>query len=71
MVAYRREELITATQFVRNFSDILKKVSTKELKRAVVIKNNKPEAVLINIDEYEKLQESFELLKKLYLNKKR
>lgn len=58
-----KDEIYTATQMVRNFSDILNKVSNKEIKKALIVKNNKFEAVLLSISEYERLEKAVELLK--------
>lgn len=71
MTMYARDEMITATNMVREFSSILKSITKKEKKRAVIIKNNTPEAVLISIEEYERLQEALSLLKEHYMKEKR
>ena len=69
MATFSSDEIYTATEVVRNFSSILKSVKTKEKKRVFIVKNNKFEAVLLNIDEYEKLNDAFEILQKLYKKK--
>ena len=66
MATFSSDEIYTATEVVRNFSSILKKVKTKEKKRVFIVKNNKFEAVLLNMDEYEKLNDAFDILQKLY-----
>jgi len=38
----------------------------KEKDKIVIVKNNKFEAVLLHIDEYEKLKDSVLLLEKIY-----
>ena len=58
-----KDEIYTATQMVRNFSEILNKISNKEIKKALIVKNNKFEAVLLSISEYERLEKAVELLK--------
>ncbi len=65
---YDKNEIYTATEMVRNFSSILKKIISKEKKRAVIVKNNKFEAVLLRIDEYEKFKDAYDILQKLYQN---
>ena len=69
MATFNSDEIYTATEVVRNFSSILKSVKTKEKKRVFIVKNNKFEAVLLNMDEYEKLNDAFEILQKLYKKK--
>ncbi len=66
MATFNSDEIYTATEVVRNFSSILKSVKTKEKKRVFIVKNNKFEAVLLNMDEYEKLSDAFDILQKLY-----
>ncbi|NPA73370.1 MAG: type II toxin-antitoxin system Phd/YefM family antitoxin [Epsilonproteobacteria bacterium] len=66
---YDKDEIYTATEVVRNFSSILKKIVNKEQKRAVIVKNNKFEAVILHIDEYEKFKDAYDILQKIYENK--
>jgi PHD/YefM family antitoxin component YafN of YafNO toxin-antitoxin module len=71
MATFNSDEIYTATEMVRNFSSILKSITSKEKKRAFIVKNNKFEAVVLNMDEYEKLNDAFELLQKLYKKTKK
>ena len=71
MSAYTKEEMYTATEMVRNFSTILGAVSSGKQKRAVIVKNNRFEGVLLNIDEYERMQEAVKILEKIYAKTKR
>lgn len=71
MAAYSSDEIYTATQVVRHFSSILQEVSSGNKKRTIIVKNNKFEAVLLNIDEYERMQEAVEILEKIYAKTKR
>ncbi|MGG7048085.1 MULTISPECIES: type II toxin-antitoxin system Phd/YefM family antitoxin [unclassified Campylobacter] len=71
MTTFSKDEVFTATEVVRNFSAILGKISKAELKRAVIVKNNKFEAVLLSMSEYERLQEAVEILKNFYTSNKR
>lgn len=70
MATFSKNEVFTATQVVRNFSQILTKVSKAEMKRAFIVKNNHFEAVLLNMDEYERLSEAVVLLEAIYKRKK-
>lgn len=71
MATFSKDEIFTATQVVRNFSQILSKISSAQMKRAFIVKNNAFEAVLLNIDEYERLSNAVNLLETLYSNRKR
>lgn len=70
MATFSKNEVYTATEVVRNFSSILTKVSKAEMKRAFIVKNNRFEAVLLNMDEYERLNEAVVLLETIYTTKK-
>ena len=71
MVTFTKDEIYTATEVVRNFSSVLTRVGASELKRAVIVKNNKFEAVLLNMEEYERLCEVVSVLESIYAAKKR
>lgn len=71
MATFSKEEIITATEVVRNFSAILSKVGKAQMKRVVIVKNNKFEAVLLNMAEYERLCEAVEVLESIYSSRKK
>lgn len=64
-MTYSKDEIMTATDMVRNFSSVLTSVS-KEKKRVVVVKNNRFEAVMISVEAYEKMSEAVTILEKIY-----
>ena len=66
MPSFKQDEIYTATEVVRNFSAVLSKVSDGELKKAVIVKNNKFEAVMLSLKEYERLERAVELLDIVY-----
>ncbi|TQR61173.1 type II toxin-antitoxin system Phd/YefM family antitoxin [Campylobacter troglodytis] len=68
MASFSKDEIFTATEVVRNFSSILSKVG--ENKRIVILKNNKFEAVMLNLKEYERLLNAVELLENIYKHQK-
>jgi hypothetical protein len=53
IMEYKSDEVISATDMIRNFSYCRKK--TKKNGRLLIIRNNKPDMVLLTIDGYEKL----------------
>ena len=70
-MTFSKDEIYTATQVVRNFSEVLSKVSAGENNRAFIVKNNKFEAVMLSMSEYERLNKAEELLKKIYEQRKK
>ena len=61
-----QDEIYTATEIVRNFSTVLNKIKNQEIKKALIVKNNKYEAVMISMNEFERLEKAVELLKAVY-----
>ncbi len=70
MTSFKKDEIFTATQVVRNFSKILSDVSSQKIQKAIIVKNNNFEAVLLSIQEYERLQKAVELLNIVYAKKR-
>ena len=61
-----QDEIYTATEIVRNFSTVLNKIKSQEIKKALIVKNNKFEAVMISMSEFERPEKAVELLKAVY-----
>ena len=57
MIAYSRDEIFPATLVSKKFGEILKKLKNKTIARAAVSKNNAIEAIILPVEEYEKIQE--------------
>lgn len=66
MVTYQKDEIVSATQIVRNFSEELRSLTSGEKQRVVVVKNNRFEAVMITLEQYEKMSEAVAILEKIY-----
>jgi prevent-host-death family protein len=62
MTAYTRDEIVSASDVARKFSAILKDIMQDTKERFVISKNNKLQAVVLPIEEYEKLQEAYDLM---------
>lgn len=60
MVAYKKDEIISASDMARTFSGVLNSITQKTKEKIAISRNNKLEAVIINIDEYEALKEAME-----------
>jgi len=56
MQGYKRDEMISVTDLLKGFKMTLEKLTSHQLDKVAVMKNNKPEAVIISVDEYERLQ---------------
>ena len=55
MVSFDKNEIISATQLVRQFSTLLGELVSRNLKKIAIIRNNEMQAVVLPIDEYENL----------------
>ncbi|EAK0725168.1 type II toxin-antitoxin system Phd/YefM family antitoxin, partial [Campylobacter coli] len=57
-------------EVVRNFSPLIEKLKKSESGKMVILKNNKFEAVLLSMKEFERLQNAMQLLENIYKNQK-
>jgi prevent-host-death family protein len=71
MIAYTQDEIISATDAVRNFSSILKSIVRKEKEKIVIVRNNNFEAVVISVEKFEKMEQAVEILEKIYKKTKK
>ncbi|EAK7731996.1 TPA: type II toxin-antitoxin system Phd/YefM family antitoxin [Campylobacter jejuni] len=70
MLSFKQDEIYTATEVVRNFSPIIEKLKKSESGKIVILKNNKFEAVMLSMKEFERLQNAMQLLENIYKNQK-
>lgn len=61
MITFTRNEIVSATQFVRQFATFLKRITESKQEKIAIIKNNEMQAVFIPIEEYERLKAIEEL----------
>lgn len=61
MTNFSRKEIVSSTQLVRQFSTFMNFLKNKNLEKVGIIRNNEMEAVIIPIEEYEKLKAQAEL----------
>ena len=59
----RSDEALSITDMVRSTKDIINKLTSGEHDRYVIMKNNSPAAVLLNIQAYEALLDELEDLR--------
>ena len=70
MVTYSRDEIISASKIARSFSTALKDLMSNTKERLAISKNNKLEAVVLPIEEYERLQEAYDLVEHMEIYQK-
>ena len=70
MIAYTRNEIISATDMARSFSSALTSILEQTREKLAISKNNKLQAVLINIEEYEKLKRAYDILEHIEIAEK-
>ncbi len=58
MVTYKRDEIISASEVARGFSNILNSIINRTKDKLAISKNNKIEA---DIEEYERLQRVYDM----------
>ena len=69
MVAYTRDEIVSATDLARNVSGTLSSITKKQKQKVAISKNNRLEAVMIDIEEYERLKEAYDLMEHIEIAK--
>jgi len=62
MVAYTQNELVSATTISKQFGEYISKVKNGIVDKIGVLKNNKLNAVILSVEEYEKMAMAMELL---------
>ena len=69
MVRYTKDEIQASSSVSRNFGSILDKLKKKKLEKIAVMRNNRLEAVILPIEDYEKMNELEELQEQLEIYK--
>ena len=62
MVAYTKNELVSATEISKQFGEYISRVKNGIVDKIGVLKNNKLNAVILSVDEYERMSEAMDLL---------
>ena len=55
MVAYTQNELVSATEISKQFGEYISKVKNGLLDKIGILKNNKLNAVILSVSEYERM----------------
>ena len=61
MIAYMKEEIMPVTRIARNLHEILNKLKRRKLRKVAISRNNTLESVILPVEEYEMLQEVYDL----------
>ncbi len=69
MVAYTRDEIISATELARNVSATINSIVQNVREKVAISKNNKLEAVIIDIEEYERLKAAYDEMEHIEIAK--
>jgi len=62
MVTYAKDEMVGITELGKSLGNYLDKVTSDVFSKIAIIRRNKPEAVIIPIEEYELLQGAYDRL---------
>jgi len=62
MVTYAANELISSSDFSKKFGSYLSQIRENSINKLAILKNNKVEAVMISKEEYERMQEAYDLV---------
>lgn len=69
MVAYAQNEMVGATEFVKGFAGFADKVVSRSVEKLAIVRHNKPEIVLVPIDEYERLKNAYDMIEHMEIEK--
>ena len=67
MVAYQQNELVSATEISKQFGEYISKVKSGLLDKIGILKNNKLNAVIVSVEEYERMTMAVMRLEELEL----
>ena len=62
MITYAKDEMLGITELGKSLGSYLDKVTSTMFSKIVIIRRNKPEAVIVAIEEYELLQNAYNKL---------
>lgn len=65
MVAYTQQEMVGITELSKSLSGHIDKVTSGEIEKLAVVRHNKPEVVILDIAEYERMKKLQDYLEDL------
>lgn len=63
LIQYTSDEMFSATDLVRKNKYIFDKIQSKEIEKAVILRDGKPSAIIFDFIEYEKIMKEYLSLK--------
>ncbi|MEN5387486.1 hypothetical protein ABE179_06045 [Aliarcobacter skirrowii] len=63
LIQYTSDEMFSATDLVRKNKYIFDKIQSKEIEKAVILRDGKPSAIIFDFTEYEKIMKDYLSLK--------
>ena len=67
MVAYTQNELVSATEISKQFGEYIAKVKNGVVDKIGVLKNNKLNAIILSVDEYENMVEAINAMEDMQI----
>ena len=61
-IAYTRDEMVGITELSRSLNSFVDKVKTHTVEKLAIMKNNKPEAVIVPTLEYERMKALYDMV---------
>ncbi len=62
MTTYAANELISSSELSKKFGSYLSQIKENSIDKLAILKNNKVEAVMVSKEEYERMQEAYDLV---------
>lgn len=63
LIQYTSDEMFSATDLVRKNKYIFDKIQSKEIQKAIILRDGKPSAIIFDFMEYEKIMKEYLSLK--------
>jgi prevent-host-death family protein len=65
VASYTQQELVGITELSKSLSAYIEKVSSRTIEKLAVVRHNKPEVVILDIEEYERMKKFQDYLEDL------
>ena len=63
LLKYTSKEMFSSTELVRKSKNIFDKLNRKEIEKAIILRDGKPNTILLDFEEYEKIMTDYLKLK--------
>lgn len=68
LLQYKSNEMVSSTELIRKSKNIFNKLQKKEIEKAVILRDGKPQFMLLDFDTYEELMSEYLSLKQMLEN---